>query len=290
MADDERPGSVEAIKRFGSDVVRGIAVDLTARAILLVAVSFLAAFALLVVEGGTLPAWVASLAVLLALVLGLALRGRTVKALRGEVLDVAEARDERELTASTFYNAVVRYEEYSGHLTQALDALQRIVSNDIDVPIPHYIEAGVLEPARDLMTEKPAEQVRLSVLLPDNSLERWWMPWAAGHSVTGKAKYNERIVDTLSRHAYESGEVQVWPDVESDSGFRPNPNASHPIRAMMSLPLRRGGEVVGVFNVVSSEPDAFDPAEQTYVTSLAGVIAVAVGVFLKDQAEASGSE
>jgi GAF domain-containing protein len=290
MEEDVPRGNVEAIKRFGSDVLRGIAVDLTARAMLFVGVSLLAAFALLVVEGGTLPAWVTALAVLLALVLGLALRGRTVKALRGEVLDVEEARVERELVADTFYDAVVRYEEYSAHVAQALDALQRIVSKDIDVPIPRYIEAGVLEPARDLMTEKPAEQVRLSVLLPDDTGESWWMPWAAGHSVTGKAKYSERIVDTLSRHAYETGETQSWDDVESDSAFRQNPMASHPTRALISLPLRRGAEVVGVFNVVSSEPNAFDPAEDTYIASLAGVVAVAVGVFLKDQAQASGSD
>jgi GAF domain-containing protein len=284
--------SAGAVKRFIGDVARGIAVDLTAKAIIFIAVSLLAAFALLVVQGGTVPAWVAALAVLVALMLGLALRGRTVKALRGDVLDAVEDRDERGLAAETFYDALVRYEAYSGHLAQALDALQRIVSKDIDVPIPHYIEAGVLEPARDLITDKPAEQVRLSVLLPDDSGERWWMPWAAGHSVTGKAKYNERIVDTLARHAFETGEPQSWPDVESDSAFRQNPLASYPTRALISLPLRRGDEVVGVFNVVSSEPDAFDPAEDTYIASLAGVTAVAVGVFLKDEAEAeaSGSE
>jgi GAF domain-containing protein len=287
---EEQHDAASAVKSFGADVVRGIAVDVTARAIFYIAVSLLGALALLIVAGGTVPAWVATVAVLVALSLGLALRGRTVRALRGEVLDVEEARDQRELAADTFYNAVVRYEEYSTHLAQALDALQRIVSKDIDVPIPHYIEAGVLEPARDLMTEKPAEQVRLSVLLPDDNAERWWMPWAAGHTLTGKAKYNERIVDTLSRHAFETGQAQSWDDVESDSAFRQNPLASHPTRALISLPLRRGAEVVGVFNVVSSEPGAFDPAEDTYIASLAGVIAVAVGVFLKDQAEASGSE
>jgi putative methionine-R-sulfoxide reductase with GAF domain len=61
---------------------------------------------------------------------------------------------------------------------------------------------------------------------------------------------------------------------------------------MISLPLRWGDRVVGVFNVVSSEPHAFDPAEETYIESLGGVIAVAVGVDLARATEdhASGSE
>ena len=179
--------------------------------------------------------------------------------------------------------ALVRHDEYSKHVAQTLDTLQRVVSGDISVSVDRYLEQGILEPARDLLMEKPAENVRLSILLPNpEDPDRWWMAWAAGHSLTGKEKYAERIVDTLSRHAYESGVPQSWDDVTEDRSFRQNPLASAPTRTMLSLPIRRGDEVLGVFNAVSSEPGAFDPAEDTYLTSLGGVIAVAVNVWLSE--------
>jgi putative methionine-R-sulfoxide reductase with GAF domain len=115
------------------------------------------------------------------------------------------------------------------------------------------------------------------------------MPWAAGHSVTGKAKYDQRIVDTISRHAYESGQAQHWQDTSTDSGFKQNPMASHETLSMISLPIRRADQTVGVFNVVSSEPYAFDPAEERYIASLGAVISVAVGVFLKDHLDGSSN-
>jgi GAF domain len=277
-----------AVVRFTKDVGRAIAIDVTKAGVYFVGGTFLAAFGLLVWQGGSIPAWVAAMAVAVALIVGLALRGRTVRALRVEVAELEEENSELDEEAETYSAALTRHEAYSRHVAQALDALQRILSGEIKIEIPHYIEVGVLQPARDLITDKPAEHVRLSVLLPhSDDRERWMMPWAAGHSVTGKAKYDERIVDTLSRHAYESGEAQHWADTTLDSAFRQNPMASHDIRSMISLPVRRGDETVGVFNVVSSEPHAFDPAEETYIASLGAVVSVAVGVFVKEHLDGS---
>lgn len=271
------------VVRFAKDVGRAIAIDLTKAGVYFVGLTFLAAFALLVWQGGSLPAWITVVAVAVALLVGIALRSRTVRALQRDVGELEKRCDDLDDEADTYGAALTRHEEYSGHVAQTLDALQRILSGEIDVDIPHYIEVGVLQPARDLITDKPAEHVRLSVLLPrPDDGELWWMPWAAGHSVTGKAKYDQRIVDTLSRHAYESGEAQHWPDTTLDSAFRQNPMASHGIRSMLSLPIRRGDETLGVFNVISSEPYAFDPAEETYIASLGAVISVAVGVWAKD--------
>jgi GAF domain-containing protein len=246
-----------ALTRFARDVGRAIAIDLTKAGVYFVGGTLLAAFALLVWRGGSVPAWSALLAVVLVLAVGLGVRARSVG----------------------YAAALVRHEEYAAHVAEALDALQRIVSGEIAVAVPHYIEAGVLGPARDLIVDKPAEDVRLSVLLPRADGERWRMPWAVGHSLTGAAKYEERIVDTVSRHAYESGEAQHWPDTSTDSGFRQNPMASYVTRSMISVPIRRADRTVGVFNVVSSEPNAFDRAEETYLASLGAVIAVAIGLF-----------
>jgi GAF domain-containing protein len=267
-----------SVERFARDVTYGLAVDLTKKLLVLVGGSLLAAAGLLIWDGGTVPAWSAALALLAAVVVTLAFRGRAIRALRGQVRSTEEVRDDRALEAEVYADTIERHETYSGHVAAALDALQRIVAGDIAVPVPHYIEAGVLEPARDLMTAKPAEAVRLSVLLPDARAERWTMAWSAGHTVAGSAKYEERIVDTVSRHAFETGETQLWEDTASDRSFRQNPLASSPSRSMVSVPLRWGDATVGVFNVISSEPFAFDSAEQNYIDSLAAIISVAVGV------------
>jgi GAF domain-containing protein len=175
---------------------------------------------------------------------------------------------------------VGRSGEYSGLLQNSLDALQRVISGDVDADIPHFIEQGVLEPARRILTEKPAENVRLSVLLPSSEApDRWSMPWTAGHSIVGKSKYDQPIADTLARHAFESGEPQNWPDTTKQTEFRQNPLASSPTRSMISIPIRVGDEVLGVFDAVSSEKDAFDETEQTFLASVSGVIAVAVSVW-----------
>ncbi len=212
--------------------------------------------------------------------------------MRREIGEIEKERDDYESIAADYEAALERHETYSGHVAQALDALQQVLTDEIDVPLDHYIEAGVLEPARDLITDKPAEHVRLSVLAPRaEDPERWTMVWSAGHTITGKAKYAEKIVDTLARHAFETGEPQKWDDVEEDRSFRQNPKASHPTRALLSFPIRWGERTVGVFNAVSSEPYAFDPAEERYLASLGAVIAVAMGAHLKDdEREASDSE
>jgi len=89
------------------------------------------------------------------------------------------------------------------------------------------------------------------------------------------------IQDTLSRLAYETGEPHAWDDVTTDDRFVENPQASLPMKTMASLPLRYGDDVIGVFNAISSQPSAFDPAEGRYLASLASVISVAVGVYLQ---------
>lgn len=293
---DDLQGVRGWLRRYGEDVGYGLAVDLGKKALTYCALGLLGLLALLVWTGGSVPAWVLAPIVLVSgSVPALLLRRKLCRDRDGARAQLAAATgelEESEETADIFSAALERHETYSGHVAEALDVLQRIVSGDIDVRISAFIETGVLEPARDVIQDKPAEHVRLSVLLPRPGGDRWFMPFAAGHSVTGKAKYDVPISESLSRHALETAQSQHWPDVASESGFRQNPLASHDTRSMISLPLRWGDRVVGVFNVVSSEPHAFDPAEETYIESLGGVIAVAVGVDLARATEdhASGSE
>jgi GAF domain-containing protein len=166
-----------------------------------------------------------------------------------------------------------------------LDHLQRVISKDIEVSIPDYIQRGILEPARDVLMEAPEEDIRLSVLLPEEG--HFVMAWAAGHDLESQTKYRVEVQKTLSRIAFETGDPQAWDDVETDDRFEKNPYATRPLHAMVSVPLRIGTEITGVFNAVASKPDVFDPAERSYLLSLGGVLSVAVNVWLnRDQPEA----
>lgn len=219
------------------------------------------------VQGGTVPVWLLILVVAIFAALGiyLWLSGRSSSGEGAPALAVE----------------LQRHREYSVHLQNSLDVLQQILSGEVDAEIPFFIEQALLAPALQIFASKPIANVRLAVLRPDpEEANRWTMSWAAGHSMPGRLKFNQPIADTLVRHAFESGEDQYWDDTEKQTEFRQNPLASHPTRSLVSIPIRRGNEILGVFNAVSSEPQAFDQAEITFLRSLAGVIGVAVGVWL----------
>ena len=245
--------------------------DLVAKALAGSVLAGSLALALLIWNGGAVPAWSAALAIIAVVAIAVALG---VRAGRRHGIDY----DEVESEAAAMAWAVERYEIYTEHVADVLDRLQRVLTGDLEgVAIPDYIQRGILAPARDVLQE-PHDDIRISVLLAAG--DRWRMVWAAGHSLDGQQAYNERIVDTLSREPYESGEREYWPDATKDDRFRPNPEAVRPFHSMLCEPIRSGSTVVGVLNVLSSSIDAFDPAEQSYIASLASVIGVAVSVHL----------
>lgn len=257
------------LEKLGGEILRAAAVELAGRVLLAIAGVLVAALGLLIWSGASVPAWVL-LVVVVALV-GLAV---LLMRQRGQGF-VGVMEDKR-----TLEQELGRHKEYSEHLQNSLDALQRVLSQDVDAEIPYYLEQAVLEPAQRILIEKPAEKVRLSVLLPaDEDPARWSMRWSAGHTMIGKLKYDKLIADTLARHAFETGEPQEWGDTESQTDFQQNPEASFPTRSLVSLPIRKGDDVLGVFNAVSAEKDAFDDAEKKFLASLAGIIAVAVSAW-----------
>jgi hypothetical protein len=285
------------LSAFSKDVVRAALVDMVSKALVAGTLSFAALIALLIWQGGSVPAWLATLLVALALAAAYASARRT-RRLGTRIADkdhriaelepVAAEVPELEESVARLEWGLDRHEFYTEHIAKMLDQLQRVVARDIEVPIPVYIERGILQPARDLLMKDPAADVRLSVLMPSG--ERWKMVFAAGHSVAGQTKYNERIADTLSRLPLETGETHKWSDVIEDDRFRLNPKATREIHAMISLPLWAGDNRVGVLNVVSSLPDLFDQAEFSYVESLASIVSVAISVHLQDQLKSAETD
>jgi hypothetical protein len=291
MSDDGEKG----LSAFGGQILRGAVVDMVSKALSWAVLAVAALLALLIWQGGTVPAWIAALVVMLTLAITLrfhlqvrALRAQTTnQQQRIEELEPLElTRGDLEDEIADLWGGIERHNLYSAHVAKMLDQLQRVVARDITVPISAYVERGILQPARDLLTlSEPGAEVRLSILMPSD--ERWNMIFSAGHSIEGQNKYNERIADTLSRLPFESGKVFAWDDVVDDDRFQPNPRAGREIHAMVSLPLGMGDSVFGVLNAVASLPDVFDTVEIHYLESVASVISVAVGVDLQDQRSAA---
>lgn len=266
------------LSEFSQDVLRAAMVDIVSKALSLFVLTFAAAAILLVVRGGSIPAWIGVLEVgLIAfLVMLTRRRGQRSAELEGLERGLADLREEVEI----FGYALDRHQIYSDHVAQVLDHLQRVVSGDIDTPIPDYIQRGILEPARDVLNlEDLGQEARLSVLLPDD--DNFVMAWAAGHGFDSQEKYRVPRSKTLARIALETGQLQAWDDATQDDRFEANPHARRPLHAMVSVPLLGGDSVIGVFNAIASKPAVFDPAERSYLLSLGGVLSVAVNVWLE---------
>jgi GAF domain-containing protein len=142
--------------------------------------------------------------------------------------------------------------------------------------IGDYLTHGILAPARDMLTRHPDDQIRLSILSPDDDAFR--MEFWAGHDLTSAKKFTIPIKDSISRVAFESGTTETWDDVHDDDRYAEHPKATRPTRAMVSVPLTHGSEVIGVFNAISDQPRGFNPADRLYIECLGSVIDVAVGI------------
>lgn len=265
------------LTQYTREVVHAATVDIVSKALTAAVMAGLGLLALLIWKGGSVPAWLLTVAlVLLASAIGVA---RVQRRRARELLPAAEQAADLEIDVELLADALQRHDEYTGHVVLVLDNLQRVVAGTLGVDLREYIERGILEPARDLLTQTPEDAIRMSVLVPNDA--NWEMLWSAGHSLAGREGYSQPIARTLSRHAYESGEPQLWDDVLEERGFEQNPAASAPTRSMLSLPVLFGEDVVGVFNVIAARPHVFDPAEERYVASLGGAINIAVGYWAK---------
>jgi sugar diacid utilization regulator len=79
--------------------------------------------------------------------------------------------------------------------------------------------------------------------------------------------------------AFRSGEVVTLEDIETTPGIGPWGGVAQEqgYRALVSVPLRRAGDVVGAINGYRRAPHRFDAVEIGLVTTLASQVAVALG-------------
>lgn len=167
---------------------------------------------------------------------------------------------------------------YAEHVREVLETLQKAIVGGIPgVTVRDYVERGILAPARHWLTQRPGEDVRLSIIVPDEQEKEFRLEYEAGHSVEARRKFGLEIAGSFAGFAYSSGETQWTNDVERDERWTPHPRA-RPERgygSLASVPIRAGDEVVGVFNVLSTYKGAFGPGELAYIEVLGSLINVA---------------
>lgn len=73
----------------------------------------------------------------------------------------------------------------------------------------------------------------------------------------------------------ERGQPRVASEVEQDAAFFSNPDLPE-TRSELALPMRARGEIIGVLDVQSREPDAFDEEDVIILQALADQIALAI--------------
>ena len=76
-------------------------------------------------------------------------------------------------------------------------------------------------------------------------------------------------------HVASSGNPRIALDVEQDAAFKDNPDLPE-TRSEMALPLKDAGQIIGVLDVQSIEPNAFLPEDTETFYTLADQVAIAI--------------
>lgn len=63
--------------------------------------------------------------------------------------------------------------------------------------------------------------------------------------------------------------------LSEDDRFKPHPQATRPYESIVSVPLWADDDVDGVLNVVSTDADAFNAVDRSYLALIGSVIDVA---------------
>jgi len=219
-------------------------------------------------EDLTLPTWLVA-AVLGAIIAILAIQGLRLRQRRGHVEVITgfalEASESRAMVIA-----------YADHLTEMLYALQRVLAGVIPgVNARDFIEDGILQPARDLITSRQEDDVRLSILAPDG--QNFVMPFAAGHHLESKKNFSIPIDTSFSRWAFNDGLIYWSSDLPNDDRFIRHPRAAQErdYASIISVPIRAGENTVAVFNAIFTPVNAFDEADFVYVTMTGAIIELA---------------
>jgi hypothetical protein len=214
-----------------------------------------------------LPTWL--VAVIVGVVVAVvAIQGLRLRERRGDVEGILAAavgiEQVRAWTAA-----------YAEHLTEILYAFQRVLGGQIPgVTTREWVEDGILQPARDLLRARQTEDVRLSILAPNEAGDEFVMEFAAGHTLDSKRNFRLPIAFSFSGGAYKDNLILWSGDLASDERYTRHPKATpdRDYNSMICVPIRKGEQPVAVFNTIFTASNAFDEADLIYVRLLGAVI------------------
>ncbi len=158
------------------------------------------------------------------------------------------------------------YEEQR-HLADLQITLYRVLATMGEHLDPETIARAAVEAVARL-TNWPA----VALLLPDESMTHLVVQAAAGDLAPAEGRRIPADQGVIGR-AFSTAQTQHVPDVSTD----PDYVSGHPdIYCELAVPLRRGERVLGVLDVESDRPTAFDPDDALLAESLAEAIALAL--------------
>ena len=171
-----------------------------------------------------------------------------------------------------------------------------------DVPLERWLDAlagigeavGGDEPVTDLLDRVAHTACTLlgydfcAVFLPDDSGAALTIVGSHGLSAEYVAQVNaDRPIlldvpddeEAPTSVAFRTGEVVALEDIERMPGIGPWGGVAHEqgYKALVSVPLRRSGRVVGALNGYHAAPHRFDLAEISLVNAMATQVAIALG-------------
>jgi EAL domain-containing protein (putative c-di-GMP-specific phosphodiesterase class I) len=124
-----------------------------------------------------------------------------------------------------------------------------------------------------LATLAGADGVLVGLVVDDGSL-RYVCGAGATAAHVGEAL---SLKDSLSGRALREGRTLMTEDTETDPRVDREATRAHHIRSMVSVPLLRGDAPLGVLNVSSSTPQAFEPRDVVLLAGLAEFMSAVVG-------------
>jgi GAF domain-containing protein len=108
---------------------------------------------------------------------------------------------------------------------------------------------------------------------------REWVELRAASSEGGQRlvaqSFRLRLAEGMVGDVAQQGRYRLAQDVQQDAAFRPNPDLPD-TRAELALPLRVRGEVTGVLDVQSTQPNAFHEEDVSVLQALADQVAIAI--------------
>jgi GAF domain-containing protein len=167
-------------------------------------------------------------------------------------------------------------DRYVEHVTDAIETMQKVASGTIaPIEVAAFVQEGIFEPAQTILSQRGRGDVRFSVLEPvGDSFE---MALALAHSIESRRAFELKVIGSFAGMTYADGAARYSNDTDNDDRFTPHPQAraGREYASIITVPIREGHDVVGVFVVVAQQPKAFSAADVAYASQLGALIGLA---------------